>query len=66
MTINLAIGQVTPPVAVNLYVGCNVAGIPMEEISRAVIPFLIASILALAVLIYFPNITLWLPKLLMR
>lgn len=66
MTLNLAIGQVTPPVAVNLYVGCNVAGISMEEISRAVIPFLVASILALVVLIYFPDITLWLPKLLMR
>jgi C4-dicarboxylate transporter DctM subunit len=38
----------------------------MEEISRAVIPFLVASILALVVLIYFPGITLWLPKLLMR
>lgn len=66
MTINLAIGQVTPPVAVNLYVGCNIAGISMDEISRAVIPFLLASILALAVIVYVPDITLWLPTLLMR
>ncbi|HQQ11433.1 MAG TPA: TRAP transporter large permease [Synergistales bacterium] len=66
MTINLAIGQVTPPVAVNLYVGCNVAGISMDEISRAVIPFLLASIVALVVIVYLPGITLWLPNLLMR
>lgn len=66
MTINLAIGQVTPPVAVNLYVGCNIAGISMDEISRAVIPFLVASIAALVVIIYAPHITLWLPRLLMR
>mgnify|MGYP001030504271 FL=1 len=66
MTINLAIGQVTPPVAVNLYVGCNIAGISMDEISRAVIPFLVASIAALVVIVYAPNITLWLPRLLMR
>ena len=65
-TVNLAIGQVTPPVAVNLYVGCNVAGISMDEISRAVVPFLLASIAALAVIVYAPGITLWLPKLLMR
>lgn len=66
MTINLAIGQVTPPVAVNLYVGCNIAGVSMEEISRAVIPFLVASIAALVVIVYAPDITLWLPRLLMR
>jgi C4-dicarboxylate transporter DctM subunit len=66
MTVNLAIGQVTPPVAVNLYVGCNIAGISMDEISRAVIPFLVASIAALVVIVYAPNITLWLPRLLMR
>ncbi|HPP37086.1 MAG TPA: TRAP transporter large permease [Thermosynergistes sp.] len=66
MTVNLAIGQVTPPVAVNLYVGCNIAGISMDEISRAVIPFVIASIAALVVIIYAPHITLWLPRLLMR
>ena len=66
MTVNLAIGQVTPPVAVNLYVGCNIAGISMDEISRAVIPFVIASIAALVVIVYAPAITLWLPRLLMR
>ena len=66
MTVNLAIGQVTPPVAVNLYVGCNIAGISMDEISRAVVPFVLASIAALAVICYVPAISLWLPNILMR
>ena len=35
MTVNLAVGQVTPPVAVNLYVGANISGISMERISKA-------------------------------
>ncbi|MCR4426930.1 MAG: TRAP transporter large permease [Firmicutes bacterium] len=65
MTINLAIGQVTPPVAVNLYVGCNIAGINMDQISRAVIPFVVASVVALVVIALMPGITLWLPRLLM-
>jgi len=38
MTVNLAIGQVTPPMAVNLYVAANLAKIPLEEISLAAIP----------------------------
>ncbi len=66
MTVNLAIGQVTPPVAVNLYVGCNIAGISMDEISRAVVPFVLASIAALVVICYIPAISLWLPKILMQ
>ncbi len=63
MTINLAIGQVTPPVAVNLYVGANVAKRSLEDVSREVWPFLIAAIIALIFLAYVPSLTLFLPKL---
>lgn len=65
MTVNLAIGQITPPVAVNLYVGANIAKISMEEISLAVVPFVIASILALLVIMYVPVLSTWLPNLMM-
>ena len=64
MTINMAIGQVTPPVAVNLYVGARISGLTMEQITRPVIPLLIASIIALVVITMFPGITLYLPRLL--
>ena len=64
MTVNMAIGQVTPPVAVNLYVGARISGLTMEQISRPVIPLLIASVIALAVITVFPGITLFLPRLL--
>ncbi|GAK59820.1 TRAP dicarboxylate transporter, DctM subunit [Candidatus Vecturithrix granuli] len=63
MTVNLAIGQITPPIAVNLYVGANIANISLEEISKPVIPFILASIVALAILIIFPEISLMLPRL---
>lgn len=66
MTVNLAIGQITPPVAVNLYVGANIARISMDEISRAVIPFVIAAFLALVVITYVPSISLWLPSLMAK
>ncbi|MBI2001735.1 MAG: TRAP transporter large permease [candidate division NC10 bacterium] len=64
MTVNLAIGQVTPPVAVNLYVAANLARISLETISRAVVPFVLAMLGALLVIIYLPFLSTWLPKLL--
>ncbi len=66
MTVNLAIGQITPPVAVNLYVGANIAKITMDTISRAVWPFLIAAIVALLLITFIPEISLIVPKLLLK
>jgi TRAP-type C4-dicarboxylate transport system permease large subunit len=63
MTVNLAIGQVTPPMAVNLYVAANLVKIPLEEISLAVIPFVLAMVAALLITIYLPFLSLWIPKL---
>lgn len=64
MTTNLAIGQVTPPVAVNLYMGANISGLSMEKISVAALPLVGASILALVVLVLFPGISTFMPNLL--
>lgn len=61
MTINLAIGQVTPPVAVNLYVGANISGLTIEDISRPALPLIFAAIVALAVIVLFPQLSTWLP-----
>jgi tripartite ATP-independent transporter DctM subunit len=63
MTFNLAIGQFTPPVAVNLYVTTHLAEINIEETFKAVIPFVISMIIALFFLAIFPEITLFLPKI---
>lgn len=64
MTVNLAIGTVTPPVALNLYVAANLANISMERISRAAFPFVLALIGALLIITYIPSLSLWLPRLL--
>ncbi len=64
MTLNLAIGQVTPPVAVNLFVAANISNLSMETISRSALPLVFAAMLALAVITAFPQITLFLPELL--
>lgn len=63
LTVNMAIGQITPPVGINLYVGCNVAEIPVANICKKIVPFLVAGIVALLLLTYIPQISLFLPNL---
>ena len=62
MTLNLAIGQITPPVAVNLYVIANIANLPLERISKGIIPFVFILIVALAITIAFPSLSTYLPS----
>ncbi|MFW2367691.1 MAG: TRAP transporter large permease [Desulforhopalus sp.] len=62
MTLNLAIGQFTPPVAVNLYVTTQLAGIRLEETFKAVWPMVLAMLVALVVVIAFPALSLYIPK----
>ena len=64
LTVNVAIGQITPPAGVNLYVACNIADLSLTDISKAIMPFLIASTVALLLITYIPALSLWLPKVL--
>ncbi|MDD3981732.1 MAG: TRAP transporter large permease, partial [Spirochaetales bacterium] len=62
MVVALAIGQITPPVAVNLYVTANIIKSNItNEMVKYVLPMVIVSILALLVITLFPQLTLWLP-----
>ncbi len=62
MTVNLAIGQITPPVGVNLFVACGIARISMKEISLAVVPMVIAQTAALLVVSFWPELSLGLTR----
>jgi C4-dicarboxylate transporter DctM subunit len=64
MVLNLAIGFVTPPVGVNLFVACGITKVDFLDLSRNAVPFIIAMILALMVVTYVPEVTLWLPRIL--
>ena len=61
LTVNIAIGQVTPPVAVNLYVAANIAKLSFDEISRAVWPFVLAMLLSLFIVAQWPGLSTFLP-----
>lgn len=63
MVINVAIGQVTPPVGLNLYVACGISNVSLKDISKAVIPFVIASLAVCLLVTYVPEIATFLPNL---
>lgn len=63
--IALAIGMATPPVGLNLFISAGIARVGLMEASKGLIPFLLAMIIALVVLILFPGLVTFLPNLLM-
>jgi C4-dicarboxylate transporter DctM subunit len=62
MVVNLAIGFVTPPVGMNLYVASSMTNIPVMEIAKKAIPFIVAFIIALMLITFVPEISLLLVK----
>ena len=58
-------GLITPPVGLNLFVIKGVANVPMGTVFRGAVPFVVADFIHLTLLISFPQITLFLPSLLM-
>jgi TRAP-type C4-dicarboxylate transport system permease large subunit len=56
IVVGLAIGMVTPPVAINLYVASSITGLPIERISKAILPYLAVLLVALALVVYLPMI----------
>ncbi|MHB8916734.1 MAG: TRAP transporter large permease [Desulfocucumaceae bacterium] len=61
--VNISIGMITPPVGVNLFAAVPIAKTTMTRISRAILPFIVVELVALAIIVLFPQITLWLPNL---
>jgi C4-dicarboxylate transporter, DctM subunit len=62
LTMMVALGQFTPPIAVNLMVSCRIANVRIEHTLRWIGWFLVAMACALLMLVAFPPIALWLPR----
>jgi len=58
---NLSVGVITPPVGNVLFVGARVAGLRIEPVVSKLWPFLIAIILGLFIVVFLPQLSLWLP-----
>ena len=64
MVVNLALGLTTPPVGENQYIAAAIADIPFEQEFKASLPFLLTNFIALMVITYVPQLSLWLPGVL--
>jgi len=64
-THNMEIGLVHPPVGLNLFVLSSVATAPLGTVIRGILPFLGILLVVLAIITYWPALTLWLPGLLL-
>jgi C4-dicarboxylate transporter DctM subunit len=60
----IAIGFLTPPFGLNLFVTMGLTGKSLLQVSRAVLPFLFLLLLTIILITCFPAISLWLPSLL--
>ena len=63
MILNLCIGLCTPPVGSVLFVGVGIAKTSIERVVKPLLPMFVAMIVALFLITYIPELTLWLPGL---
>jgi tripartite ATP-independent transporter DctM subunit len=59
-----AVGHVTPPVGLCLFLGMAISGLPMEQLLRPLVPFLIAIVVVLLIVAFVPESVLFVPRLL--
>ena len=66
MILNLMIGQITPPFGMCLFTISQVGEVSIEDVSKAVIPFIFPLVFVLLLTVFFPGIITWLPDLLIQ
>jgi len=60
----LGIGLITPPMALNLFVGCQISKMPMAKVTRPIIPYVLVSLIVLLLIVAVPQISTFIPSLL--
>jgi tripartite ATP-independent transporter DctM subunit len=66
MVVNLAVGMLTPPVGICLFVSCGISGLPLGQVGRAVMPLVAVAVVALLIACYWPPLTTWFPSLIYK
>jgi TRAP-type C4-dicarboxylate transport system permease large subunit len=65
MIFNLILGTIHPPIGVVLFVMARIAEVTFEQISRAILPWLVPLLIVLVAITVWPPLTLWLPSAVM-
>jgi len=66
LLVNSAIGINLPPIGFCLYIACSLTRVPLEKAAVAMIPFTVALLIDLSIVTLFPQVSLWLPSLLIK
>jgi len=66
MVVNLAVGMLTPPVGICLFVSCGISGQPLGQVGRAAMPLVAVAMAALLIACYWPPLTTWFPSLIYK
>ncbi len=66
VVLNLMIGLLTPPVGMSLYMVSTVAGMPVERVIKAALPWIACLLLSLVAVTFIPAASTWLPNLMMK
>ena len=65
-TVNLAVGMFSPPFGLNIFVSCSIFNVSSSRVVSGLMPFFVAYLIALAIITYWPPLSLYLPNMFMR
>lgn len=65
MTLNLMIGLITPPLGMVMFVVANIAKITIGELTKELLPLIVALLIVLLLITYIPSLVLWIPNMFM-
>ncbi len=66
VTLNMEMALITPPVGMNLYIVKGISGAPITEVVRGVLPFFVIMLIGLVIFAIFPQLSTWLPGLMVK
>lgn len=64
MTLNITIALITPPMGACVYIVSSVGNVPLEKMFKHIWPFVVVALICQLLLIFVPELSLWLPRLL--
>ncbi len=63
MVVGLNIGLMTPPLGACLFVVCGITGLPLEKVAKEILPFIVAEVIALFIVAFWPPLSMAVPKM---
>ncbi len=65
-SVNLAIGYITPPYGATLFVSCGLSGKSIRDVTPKIVPIILAMLVVLLIVTYFPEVFMWVPAFQMK